>query len=509
METAESSITDYLSKEELSILLDISQKVNSSLDLDEILDYALERLAEIVHAEASSIWLIDEPNQQLYVASATGQKSQLIKEVWMEMEEGIVGQVLKTGHPRLIPDVRKDPAHAKDIARKVDFEARTMLCVPMRSKDKVIGVIQMLNKANNELFDSKDELDISLFANLTGVAVENAQLYSSSQEENVHLRRELRTRRTLGFEDILGKSRKVQELKEIARRVAETDSNLLLLGESGTGKGMLAQAIHHASPRAQEPFMHVNCGAIPESLLESELFGHERGAFTGAIKTKEGRFELADGGTLFLDEVGDTPLILQVKLLQVLETKRFERVGGTRTLQADVRIIAATNQNLKQKIDEGQFREDLYYRLNVITIPFPPLRERSEDIPLLAEFFLKKYNMETNRKVKGFSPEAMDILTSYNWPGNVRELENAIEYSVVLTNHDIIEPNDLPVTVHTQDDAVEDYNGSLEVALKGFKRKYITQILQQNNGSRTEAAKQLGIQRTYLSRLIKELDIKA
>jgi len=298
-------------------------------------------------------------------------------------------------------------------------------------------------------------------------------------------------------------------LKEKARRVAQTDSNLLLLGESGTGKGVFAQVIHRTSPRASGPFIQVNCGAIPETLLESELFGHEKGAYTGATSQKPGRFELANRGTIFLDEVGDTPLPLQVKLLHVLENRRFERLGGTKTIETDVRVIAATNQALEEKMREGEFREDLYYRLNVINISIPSLRERREDIPLLAEYFLRKYSVEMNRKIRGFSEEAMRILTKYNWPGNIRELQNTIENAVVFANDDIIQANDLNPKIHTTSEETEDYSGPLDEAQREFKKRYITKILKQMNGNRTEAAKQLKIQRTYLSRLIKELNIDA
>jgi len=378
----------------------------------------------------------------------------------------------------------------------------------MLYKNKVIGAIQALNKASGELFDQMDMLRASWFANMAGIAIENARLYDLSQKENINLRRELGGS-ALGFDNIIGNSPQLKEVKERARRVAQMDSNLLLLGDSGTGKGILAQAIHRTSPRASGPFIQVNCGAIPENLLESELFGHERGAYTGATSQKPGRFELANGGTIFLDEVGDMPLSLQVKLLLVIESKRFERLGGTKTIETDVRIIAATNQDLEEKMREGDFREDLYWRLSVINIFIPPLRERKEDIQLLAEYFLQKYSVEMNRKIIGFSKEAMDILKSYNWPGNIRELENTVENTVVFANNDIIQPNDFPPKIHTKSEEIEDYSGPLDEAQREFKKRYITKILKQMNGNRTETAKQIKIQRTYLSRLIKELNIDA
>jgi Nif-specific regulatory protein len=275
MKSAERTIVESLSKKELSVLLDISQTLNSTLDFEEILHHVLERLTEVVHAEASSIWLIDELSKELYVASAIGEKSEDIKKVRMEIGKGIVGQVISEGRSQLTTNARDEPAHARDVAIRIDFEARTMLCVPMLYKNKVIGAIQALNKADGELFDQGDMLRASWFANMAGIAIENARLYDLSQKENINLRRELGGS-ALGFDNIIGKSPQLKEVKERARRVAQTDANLLLLGDSGTGKGILAQAIHSASPRAKASFIPVNCGAIPETLLESELLDMRR-----------------------------------------------------------------------------------------------------------------------------------------------------------------------------------------------------------------------------------------
>ncbi len=509
MDIAEKPIGDYLSTAEISALLEISLKINSSLDLDKILDYTLKQLVRIVSAKASSIWLIDESANQLYVASATGEKSEEIKEVRMEMGKGIVGTAVTTGEPILVSDARIVPEHARDVAKRVGFEAKSVLCVPMRSRENIIGAIQVLNKFGGSDFDLKDMHHLELFANLTGIAIDNARLYRLLHQENIDLRRELGGKKTFEFDDIIGKSQKLEEVKEISRRVAQTNSTILLRGESGTGKELIAQAIHRTSQRANGPFIAVNCGALPENLLESELFGHEKGAFTNAITKREGRFELANGGTIFLDEVGDTPLSLQIKLLRVLETKKFDRVGGTKTIASDVRVIAATNQNLEQNIKEEKFREDLYYRLNVIAIYLPHLRDRKEDIPLLAEYFLRKYNIETNRRIKGFTKGAMKIFMDYNWPGNIRELENAVEHAVVLCDDELIKPSDLPLNVHIKDEGAIEHDGTLESAQREFKKKYITRVLQQTNGNRSKAAKKLQIQRTYLSRLIKELNVDA
>jgi len=497
---------DSLTRDELVGLLEISRTMNSSLDLEEVLDRALHEVVEILHAEASSIWLFDEKERDLYVASATGIREKEVKKVRLEPGKGIVGWVVKTGEPFMTQDARLEPKHARDIAEMLEYEGKEILCVPMRSKGKVIGAIEVINKSDGSAFTQKDLYHLSIFANLAGIAIENAKLYGMLQEENSSLRRKLGE---IEFEDIVAKSQKMLDVIDMAKRVAQVNSTVLIRGESGTGKELIARAIHRASPRCDGPFIPVNCGAMPDTLLESELFGHEKGAFTGAIARKLGRFELADKGTIFLDEIGDMPPALQVKLLRVLQDRRFERVGGTKTIEVDVRIIAATNQNLEQLMAENKFREDLYYRLNVITIFVPPLRERPEDIPLLAEHFLRKYRTETNKKVVGFSEETMNMLMSYHWPGNVRELENAVEHAVVLTKSQIIQPDDLPFNLRSHEPEVPAQITTLEEAQREFKRRLIMRVLQQTGGNRTKAAQILNIQRTYLSRLIKELGINA
>ncbi|RKY04365.1 Fis family transcriptional regulator [Candidatus Poribacteria bacterium] len=494
-----------LTNDELMTLLEISQTINSTLDLEEILDHALRKAADVVEAEASSIWLVDDETGELYVASATGVREKEVRRLRLKPGKGIVGWVVKTGKPFVTSDARSEPVHARDIAEMLDYEGRQILCVPMFSKGKVVGAIEVINKSQDRPFTEKDAYHLSIFANLTGIAIENAKLYAMLQRENRELRSELGKNPTFG--DIIYRSEKMAEVIEITKRVASVNSTVLIRGESGTGKELIARAIHQASPRRDGPFIPVNCGALPETLLESELFGHEKGAFTGAIARKLGRFELADGGTIFLDEIGDMPPALQVKLLRVLQDKQFERVGGTKTIKVDVRVIAATNQNLEKLMAEGKFREDLYYRLNVITIFIPPLRERPEDIPILAEHFLRKYCLETKKKIKGFAPETMDILMSYHWPGNVRELENAIEHAVVLAKGDIITPEDLPFNLRGVEPEIKLM--SLEEAVREFKKRHITRVLHETGGNRTKAAEILKIQRTYLSRLIKELGIKA
>jgi Nif-specific regulatory protein len=306
---------------------------------------------------------------------------------------------------------------------------------------------------------------------------------------------------------MVAKSAVILEKLEIVDRVAKTDSSVLLLGESGVGKEIFAEQINLKSARSDKPFVKVNCAAIPEGLLESELFGHVKGAFTSAVSSRHGRFELANGGTIFLDEIGELPLALQAKLLRVIQEKTFEKVGSDESITVDVRILAATNRDIEKQVEDGEFRSDLYYRLNVLPLYIPPLRQRVEDIPDLAELFLKKTIKKTKNQITGFSQEAMETMFSYSWPGNIRELENCIERACVIAKGKRIEVEDLFLKSPVQHIFPSDGSRNLKNAENSFRTRYIKQVLEENNWNQTEAAKALSIQRTYLSRLVKELDI--
>ena len=330
------------------------------------------------------------------------------------------------------------------------------------------------------------------------------------QAENSQLKRTLNQR--YGYEKLIGNSEGIQKVCSLIEKVAETDSTILILGESGTGKELVARTIHYNSPRKNKPLIPINCGAIPETLLESELFGHEKGAFTGASTTRIGRFELADGGTIFLDEIGDMSPTLQVKLLRVLQQREFERVGGVRTIKVDVRIIAATNIDLEHAVHEGKFREDLYYRLNVIPVVIPPLRERADDIPLLMDHFLSHFNKSKKRDIKGFSPAAMDILISYPWPGNIRELENLVERLIILKGNGTICPDDLPEKFisHTLNNegalhiTLPETGVNLKDVVEEFENNLILQAMQKAQGVKNKAAQLLSLNRTTLVEKLKK-----
>jgi DNA-binding NtrC family response regulator len=339
-----------------------------------------------------------------------------------------------------------------------------------------------------------------------GVVVEKAMERERLRRDNAYFRREA----VAAVPDLLCQSLQMQEMLAIARRAADSMATVLLLGESGTGKEVVARKIHHWSPRRDRPFVAVNCVAMPESLLESELFGHEKGAFTGADRQKKGKFEIARGGTIFLDEIGATRTDLQLKLLRVLQDGSFERIGGNRLMQADVRVIAATNRDLQRGMAEGKFLEDLFYRLNVVTLTLAPLRERRGDIPILARYFLEKYVHEAKRAVTGISERALNAMGKYDWPGNVREMENAIERAVVLGLGEEIDAEDLPEQVLRGESAQDDMGmgTGYHASIQAFKGKLILQALEQSGGNQSQAAHSLGLQRTYLSRLIKNLGLK-
>jgi DNA-binding NtrC family response regulator len=344
------------------------------------------------------------------------------------------------------------------------------------------------------------------------IVVEKALKFRQLERENILLKQQLRKK--YRFENFIGDSKPIQKVFELIEKVADTDSTVLITGESGTGKELIAKAIHYNSNRRDNPMVVINCGAIPEELLESELFGHEKGAFTGAHKMRVGRFELANGGTIFLDEIGDMSPNLQVKLLRVLQEQKFERVGGTRTLEIDVRIIAATNKNLINAVTKGSFREDLFYRLNVIPVKVPPLRIRKSDIPLLVDFFLKKFNKQKRKRIEGLAPEALDTLTAYGWPGNVRELENLIERLVILANGDVIDMDDVPESIKGKTARMESLDVKIpkdgivfDHAVEEYEKKLILQALSETNWVKTKAAKLLNINRTTLIEKMKKKNL--
>ena len=500
-------LTSKIDAKRLETLIEINTLINSNYtDAKSLLTRILESATRLTSCEASSLLLVNPENSRLYFEIALGSKGPEMQHYSLKMGEGIAGWVAQHNTSLIVNDVEHDPRFFPDISRKIGFATNSILAVPMRVRDECVGVIELINKQDQSTFTNEDLYWTEIFATQAAIAIQNAQTYQRMKEQVTILQD--RIQETQGYHTFIGKSQALQETLEIAKRVAASTTSVLILGESGVGKELFAEQIHLNSARKNGPFIRVNCAALPEHLLESELFGHVKGAFTDAIADRRGRFEIADGGTIFLDEIGDFPFNLQAKLLRVLQHHAFERVGSSDPTHVDVRIIAATNKDIEKALAEGSFRQDLYYRLAVIPIRVPPLRERTEDIPVLAEHFLRRINHDTKKQILGFTSEAVDALLTYGWPGNVRELENVVERAVVIAKEEYIQPVDLILNA-TERGRGDDYGGKpLKEAINLFKKHFIQRTLEQHNWRQTEAARLLGVQRTYLSRLIRELEIR-
>lgn len=487
------------------LLIDVCAMINSNYsDARSLVSGIIESSAKLVGAQAASLALQDPITKQLRFEIASGPKKDEVRGRSVGEGEGIVGWVARQGQSLIVNDPDKDPRFSPSISKDVDFPTNSILAVPMKVKGAIVGVIEVLNKQKGRYFNDEDLKWLEIFALQAGIAIENARYLEKTSRELQYLSD--KAREQAGWHNLVYASQAMAEKLELADRLAASEASVLILGESGVGKELFAERIHLSSRRAEKPFVRVNCAALPENILESELFGHVKGAFTDAIQDRKGRFEVAEGGTIFLDEIAELPLRLQSKLLRVLQQKCFEKVGSSETRTADVRIIAATNRDLEAMVERQEFRSDLYYRLNVLPLLIPPLRERKDDVAALAGHFLERFARETNKRLEGFSEAAMERMLSYAWPGNVRELENAVERAVVMARDSRIGVNDLMIGGKAEE--VEDYRGkSLKTAVNIFKSHYLRSSLALHGWNQTATAKALDIQRTYLSRLIKELNI--
>ena len=494
----------YLMARDLSALMKVSTTINAIRGVEELQKTLLELLFEVVPAERGAILLTDPGSQgdSSEFASVFGLNRQSEQDESINVSRTVTNWVLQQGESLLI----NNQAQAKgfESADSLTTEGPgSILCVPLVMLERTLGVIYLDTKEPDTVFD-KDHLQlVSAISAITAVAIENARHIEWLVSENQRLIADFNIEHNM-----VGESQSMRDVLQFISKVAPTDSTVLLSGESGTGKELAARAIHLNSRRADKPFMAVNCAALAESLLESELFGHEKGSFTGALMQKKGRLEIADSGTVFLDEIGEVSPALQVKLLRVLQEREFERVGGTRTIKVDIRLITATNKNLEDAVSNGTFRQDLYYRLNVVSLEMPPLRDRQEDIPLLANYFAAKYGEKCNRRITGISAEAQARLLGYDWPGNVRELENAIERAVVLGSTDRILLEDLPESVLESEPTATAPGTKYHEAVAQTKKQIILSAMQQAKGNYTEAAKLLGVHPNYLHRLIRNLNLK-
>jgi transcriptional regulator with GAF, ATPase, and Fis domain len=492
----------YLMARDLSALMKVSTTINSIRGLDDLLERLLELLFEVVPAQRGAILLTNDGSFETSLVFGLDRAHG--KDQAVNVSRTIVQQVLRDGVALLASDTTIEPTLATE--RLIAARAHSVMCVPLMMFGRKLGVLYLDTTRARDQFN-RDHLQlVTAIAGIAAVAIENARHFEWLQTENERLLADVNIEHNM-----IGEGAAMQRVYHFISKVAPKDSTVLISGESGTGKELAARAIHRNSKRAQKPFMAVNCAALNESLLESELFGHEKGSFTGAFAQKKGRLEVADGGTVFLDEIAELSAPLQVKLLRVLQEREFERVGGTVTIKVDLRLVAATNKNLEEAIEAGEFRQDLYYRLNVVSLEMPPLRERREDIMLLASYFANKYGVKCNRKLQGFSAEARACLTAYDWPGNVRELENAIERGVVLGTTDLILPEDLPEALLERDTAPSQAQSRIgyHEAVVQTKKQIILRAIEEAKGNYTEAAKFLGVHPNYLHRLIRNLNLRA
>lgn len=485
---------------DLCALMKISAAINLIRSSDELQKQLLELIFEVVPAQRGAILLVEE--DQAEFSSIYGLDRKTGPDPTLRVSRTIAQQVLSDGISILSNEVQESDTFGA-AESVITSQAQSVLAVPLTLYKKTLGVIYLYTTDPIARF-AEDHLQlVAAIANIAAVALQNVRHIESLESENERLREGISLEHSM-----VGESQRMSGLYKMISRIAATDSTVLIRGESGTGKELAARAIHLNSPRSTKPFVAVNCAALTESLLESELFGHERGAFTGAIAQKKGKLEVADGGTMFLDEIGELAPLMQAKLLRVLQEREFERVGGTRTIKIDIRLIAATNRDLEEAIKSGEFRQDLYYRLNVVSLEMPPLRERKEDIPLLANFFVEKYSRKCRQRAMKISKEARARLVAYDWPGNVRELENAIERAVVLSSTDTVLPEDLPEALLETESPSGSPATKYHEVVQETKKKLILLAVEQAGGSYTEAAKLLGVHPNYLHRLIRNMNLK-
>jgi len=496
---------------ELTVLYEISQLIGSSFDSHEVFSKILNTFHFHLGMNRGTITLLNPNTGELEIRAAHGLTEDEIGRGKYLVGEGITGKVVETGEPMVVPQIEKEPLFLNRTQSRENLTKSNIsfICVPIKNGPHVLGALSADRLFSEEIAFEEDIRLLSIVASMIaqGLKIQQMVLDEKTQllSENITLKEKLKERYSLY--NILGTSNKMTEVFQMIGRVADTDVTVLVRGESGTGKELVANAIHFNSARSSKPFLKLNCAALPDMLIESELFGHEKGAFTGAIEQRSGRFERADGGTLFLDEIGTLNLTAQAKLLRILQEKEFERIGGTRTLRVDVRIIAATSKDLERSIEEGTFREDLYYRLNVFPIFIPPLRERKTDILLLADYFVEKFNRKHKKKVQRISTPAIDMLMQYHWPGNVRELENCVERAVLFCADRVIHSHHLPPTLQTGEQSGTVPSLSFEGAIQNYEKELIIDALKNSGGNMAKAARLLKTTERVISYSVKKLQI--
>ncbi|HEY4243016.1 MAG TPA: sigma 54-interacting transcriptional regulator [Kofleriaceae bacterium] len=477
-------------------LYEFSDRLMHVRDLTELLDLLMDAVIEITNADKGFLILLEGETLDVKVARNLNREN--IADAVTQLSDSIIAKVVRSRKPVIVSDAMRDDefAAAKSV---IHLRVSSVICVPLLDRGRLLGIIYVGNDSIRDLFQQDTLRVLTVFSSQAALIVANALHMNELRHDNKRLHERLEQYR---FGEIVGTSPAMQQVFRKVEKIAATDISVLITGETGTGKELIAREIHNRSPRTGKPFITINCAAIPENLLESELFGHVKGAFTGAIANKLGKFQAADGGTLFLDEIGEMPIELQVKLLRALQEKVVFRVGDTRPENVDIRILAATNRDLEKEIAAGRFREDLYYRLNVVNVELPALRQRGDDVLVIARYLLSRYSREYDSKVKGLSPNASVAIKKHNWPGNIRELENRIKKAIVLCESTVIGPDDLGLDADSLPSIL-----TLAEAKDKFQRDYINEVLALNNGNRTKTARDLGVDpRTVFRHLEKESD---
>jgi len=499
--------------EELALLFELSQTLDRSLDLRDVVGPVLSAMSKHMGMLRGTLTLLNRETGEIFIEEAHGLSRSQRERGRYRPGEGVTGKVVQTGQPAVVPRISEEPLFLDRTGarRRLKKKDVSFICVPIKIENETIGALSAERLFPDDVAFKEDVRLLSIIASMIAQAVRLRQAVQEERqrllEENTRLQEKLRDR--FRPSNIIGNSKSMQAVYDQIAQVSKSSTTVLICGESGTGKELVAHAIHYNSERASKPFIRVNCAALPETVLESELFGHEKGAFTNALTQRKGRFELAHGGTIFLDEIGDFSPATQIKLLRVLQEREFERVGGAESIKTDVRVIAATNRDLEELIAEGEFREDLYYRLNVFPIHVPPLRERKADILLLADFFVEKYSAANHKSVCRVSTPAIDMLMSYHWPGNVRELENCIERAVLITGDDVIHGHHLPPTLQTAEASGTVHEGTLQATLDNVERELILDALKSSRGNMAKAARALDISERIMGLRVRKHGIDA
>jgi Nif-specific regulatory protein len=498
---------------DLNLLFELSKKLDWHQDLDDILDPILETMTKHMNMQKGAITFINREKQEIILTKGFGFSPDQIQKGKYKLGEGITGLVAQKGEPLIIPKISEEPQFLnKTNSRKIKDDI-SFICVPIMYKNEVIGTLSA-----DKLYDHVDSLEtdinlLSIIAFMIGEAVSNYRLQQEQEHESVYQLKEENKRlveqlkQKFHLSQIIGKSKAMQFVFDMIDKIRNSSTNVLLLGESGVGKELVANAIHYNSIRADKPFVKINCAALPTNLIESELFGYTEGAFTGATKSKKGKFEIANGGSIFLDEIGEMPLETQAKLLRVIQEKEINPIGDTNSIKVDVTIIAATNSNLEQMIAEKKFREDLYYRLNVFPILIPPLRKRKTDIMLLIDHFIEKYSIEYNKPIKRISTTAIDLLHLYHWPGNVRELQNCMQRAILLSEEGVIRSYHLPPTLQTPKETQTSVDKGLIKSLENLEKELIIEALKESRSNMSEAARILQVTDRLIGLRVKKYNI--